>query len=779
MNGNGYVISNLSLNTNEDYAGLFGYVGYTAKLTKMKLTNVNVQGKEYVGGLVGYSDGFISQSSVTGSVNGSNYVGGLVGAAYRGGYDGDNSIVESYSDASVSGVNYIGGLVGSVIENAAIHTSYAIGTVSGNDNVGGLIGFIRQGTTSNSYATGMVSGRYLVGGLVGSLFQGTVSNNYVTGAVSGVDYVGGLLGDTFQSTVNNNYAAGAVNVSVGASYVGGLIGSAFQDNVLNSFYDKDTTGRSTGLGVGKSTADMQLETTFTGWDPMAWRILPGQYPELKSAIHLTQGTTIGTTKLNNVESGMEFSINNAVTYTTVTSSVYDNIAVNVGDTIAIRMASPVVSGVITKTIGFADIKPADSPTAALEQGSISGTTMLTGVSPLMEYKVNTDAYQAIMGTSVDNITVTVGDKIQVRIKATAQQPASEVLLLNVAEADIKLAPVSEVIVGVTSPVRGAAPVSTLPSTDEYTAMIAWSPADAKFKANTVYTATITITPKAGYTLSGVSANFFTVAGATATNAANSGAITAVFPATASNTGGGESPVVPSQPPVSQDQTPVTPEPSVEVFQRSIVNEADLVQTYEFKTAEAREVNKIVDFADTKGHWSEQTIDIFVQLKLINGYPDGSFKPDEPITRAEFASLLNRVFQIQGNNKSNTDIKDIDGIWAKEDIENLVAARVINGYTDSTFKPNQTITREEMVVMLSRIVILSNVEKDSTKGHFNDLKGTYAADEITAAAQASIVSGKGNASFQPKSSATRAEALQIMLNVLKLNSHLKTLLEYLN
>jgi hypothetical protein len=88
------------------------------------------------------------------------------------------------------------------------------------------------------------------------------------------------------------------------------------------------------------------------------------------------------------------------------------------------------------------------------------------------------------------------------------------------------------IVGVTPPVTGATPVATIADTTEYTAAIAWSPVAATFASGTVYTAWITITPKAGYTLTGVAANFFTVAGATSvTNPANSGVVTAVFPAT--------------------------------------------------------------------------------------------------------------------------------------------------------------------------------------------------------------------------------------------------------
>jgi len=86
--------------------------------------------------------------------------------------------------------------------------------------------------------------------------------------------------------------------------------------------------------------------------------------------------------------------------------------------------------------------------------------------------------------------------------------------------------------GVTAPITGAAPVTAITSTKQYTGTVTWSPADNSFKASTVYTATITLKVKGDYTLKGVAANFFTIEGATATNAANSSVITAVFPSTA-------------------------------------------------------------------------------------------------------------------------------------------------------------------------------------------------------------------------------------------------------
>jgi outer membrane protein OmpA-like peptidoglycan-associated protein len=87
--------------------------------------------------------------------------------------------------------------------------------------------------------------------------------------------------------------------------------------------------------------------------------------------------------------------------------------------------------------------------------------------------------------------------------------------------------------GVTVPATGGTPVSTVTAANGYTGTVTWSPTGSPFAASTAYTATITLTAASSYTLTGVTANFFTVAGATSvTHSANSGLITAVFPATA-------------------------------------------------------------------------------------------------------------------------------------------------------------------------------------------------------------------------------------------------------
>ena len=93
------------------------------------------------------------------------------------------------------------------------------------------------------------------------------------------------------------------------------------------------------------------------------------------------------------------------------------------------------------------------------------------------------------------------------------------------------------IAGVTAPVRGATPVSTTTAGTGYTGTVTWSGSPATFASLTTYTATITLTQTSGYTLTGVTENFFTVTGATSDiNPANSGVITAVFPATGYSVG---------------------------------------------------------------------------------------------------------------------------------------------------------------------------------------------------------------------------------------------------
>lgn len=227
--------------------------------------------------------------------------------------------------------------------------------------------------------------------------------------------------------------------------------------------------------------------------------------------------------------------------------------------------------------------------------------------------------------------------------------------------------------------------------------------------------------------------------------------------------------------------PEPAQPIVDVFKSSIVNVANSVKDIESKVAEAKRANVKIELADIKGHWAEKAIDTFMKLQIIKGYGDGQFKPNGDITRAEFAMLISRAFDISGGADHSAAMSDISSHWAKGAIEKLASAGVIGGYGDGNFKPNQTISREEMAIILSRIVNLSGVNKDDSKGNFTDISiaSPFATNAIKDVAEAGIINGKSNGAFDPHGNATRAEALTIVLNALNLHPQVKNLVDTLN
>lgn len=118
--------------------------------------------------------------------------------------------------------------------------------------------------------------------------------------------------------------------------------------------------------------------------------------------------------------------------------------------------------------------------------------------------------------------------------SAVNRPSEDILIavFGLEEVDTKVVVTQAAIEGVTVPVTGEKRMTSIDN-EQYTGTIAWNPDNSTFAASTVYTATITLVAKPGYTLTGVASNFFTVAGATSvTNSANSGVVTAKFPATA-------------------------------------------------------------------------------------------------------------------------------------------------------------------------------------------------------------------------------------------------------
>ncbi len=199
-NGGYHYIDGLYINgPYHDIIGLFGLTS-GAGIEALGMTNIDITGNWYVGGLVGWNDNStLSECYVTGSVTGDQYVGGLVGR-------NDNSTLsESYTEGNVTGNYATGGGVG-YNNYSIISYSYSTCIMTRGHYVGGLVGWNDNSTLSESYATGSVTGSYGVGGLVGWNDNSTLSNTYSTGNVSGYDFVGGLVGYNYlSSTLSESY----------------------------------------------------------------------------------------------------------------------------------------------------------------------------------------------------------------------------------------------------------------------------------------------------------------------------------------------------------------------------------------------------------------------------------------------------------------------------------------------------------------------------------------------------------------------------------------------
>jgi hypothetical protein len=174
FDGNGHTISHLTI-TGRSYLGLFGQLGYSARISNLRLEMVNVNGTDvYIGGLVGLNRGIITTSYSNGVVHGYWSVGGLVGINY-------SRITMSCNTGTVNGVSKIGGLVG--INRNTIATSYSTASVSGIEDIGGLVGR-SQGNITASYSTGVATGSDNVGGLVG-FNNGSIAKSFWDTQTSG------------------------------------------------------------------------------------------------------------------------------------------------------------------------------------------------------------------------------------------------------------------------------------------------------------------------------------------------------------------------------------------------------------------------------------------------------------------------------------------------------------------------------------------------------------------------------------------------------------------
>ncbi|MCI3924732.1 Ig-like domain repeat protein [Paenibacillus sp. TRM 82003] len=176
----------------------------------------------------------------------------------------------------------------------------------------------------------------------------------------------------------------------------------------------------------------------------------------------------------------------------------------------------------------------------------------------------------------------------------------------------------------------------------------------------------------------------------------------------------------------------------------------------------------VVFTDTQSHWGEDTIHRATAYGVVNGYPDGSFRPDHPITRAEFLVMLAGAVQMQGTGDSPMEFQDDAkiGAWARSAVYASQQAGIVTGYGDGTFRPEAPITRVEMAMMVARTLGMRVDSVTPTDFSDDSLIPQWAKGAAAAVREARMITGRSNNNFEPYADATRAEAATILMRVLE-------------
>jgi len=222
LNGAGYSINDLYINTTEGNMGLFTSIGSAGIVYNLSLVNVNITAQFNVGGLFGEQQGFVEHIAI---------IGGSITAT--------------------------------------------------STTAGGLCGY-NEGIINNSYSTAKVTSLWSeedadAGGFCGEGSAGEINNCYATGSVYAEDRVGGFVGYNYGGIITNSYSIGAVT---GSANLGGFSGGN-DYTIISSYWDNETSGQSTSAaGEGRSTSEMQTQGTFTDWDfANTWEMI--DYPHLQ------------------------------------------------------------------------------------------------------------------------------------------------------------------------------------------------------------------------------------------------------------------------------------------------------------------------------------------------------------------------------------------------------------------------------------------------------------------------------------------------------------------
>ena len=185
---------------------------------------------------------------------------------------------------------------------------------------------------------------------------------------------------------------------------------------------------------------------------------------------------------------------------------------------------------------------------------------------------------------------------------------------------------------------------------------------------------------------------------------------------------------------------------------------------EKETAAEDTITETINITDIESHWAEPIITEAINRELINIiiYEDGTFKPDQAITRAELTTLLVKAAGIKAN-ESDQVFDDVVEHWARKYIAIAAAEKIIQGHDEKTFGPDENLTREQMAVIIARTAKWQTSETTITFSDAGQIS-EWAKESVEMAISNEAIKGYEDNTFRPKNNVTRAEAVTILLRV---------------
>ncbi|WP_313016318.1 S-layer homology domain-containing protein [Acetoanaerobium noterae] len=180
---------------------------------------------------------------------------------------------------------------------------------------------------------------------------------------------------------------------------------------------------------------------------------------------------------------------------------------------------------------------------------------------------------------------------------------------------------------------------------------------------------------------------------------------------------------------------------------------------------ASTVSFAAGFSDlSQASWAKATIEEWTQKGLVSGYLDGTFRPSNHITRAEFATLVQKAFDLKSEAKSEfSDVASSD--WYYDAIATLASLGVVGGYEDGTFRPAGHITRAEAAAIMTNLKKLNPNASAAEKFADYASMADWAKGHVGAVVEAKFMSGYPDGTFKASNTITRAESVATLNNVI--------------